>query len=80
MTEESAEAHKQRHPLGPLLPLRPRDGGDWHPAFAGMTIGPTPFDRDPFLMLLHAPVSNGAPPEDEYSTDVGGANGARREA
>jgi hypothetical protein len=79
MTEESAEAHKQRRPLGRLLPFRrPRDGGDWHPAFAGMTIGPTPFDRDPFLMLIHAPVSIGAPPEIGYTTDVGGANGARR--
>jgi hypothetical protein len=48
-----------------------------------MTIGPTPFDRDPFLMLIHAPASIRVPPEDEPAvecgSDVGGANGARRE-
>jgi hypothetical protein len=52
-----------------------RDGGDWHLAFAGMTIGPTPFDRDPFLTLVHAPRSISVPPKDEYAAE----NGERRE-
>jgi hypothetical protein len=85
MTEESAEPHKQRRPLGRVSPLRRlRDSGDWLLAFAGMAIGPTPFDRDPFLMLICAPISIGGSPEDEYAiendSDVGGAKGARREA
>jgi hypothetical protein len=66
MSEEPSEAHKQRRRRGRVSPLRrPRDGGDWHPAFAGMTIGPTSFDRDPFLILIQAPEPIGAPSEPE---------------